>query len=217
MRAGSAPDDGRPEPHDQSAGAPRRPVADTVLDQLFRAARTHNVWLDRDIPDALIRDLYDLVRWGPTSANVCPGRFVFVRSVAGRERLARHASGANRPKILGAPVCVIIGYDLDFAQKLPQLFPHAPGAADWFAAEDVAQATAFRNSTLQGAYLILAARALGLDCGPMSGFDHAGIDAEFFASGRVRSNFLCNLGWGVRPELLPRNPRLTFDEACEVA
>lgn len=200
----------------QPTPATRPPAGGRLLDQLFRQARTHNAWQDRPVSDELLHSLYDLARWGPTSANVSPGRFVFAKTPEGRERIARHASNANRPKILAAPVCVIVAYDLDFAQHLPVLFPHAPGAAAWFKDPTVEQETAFRNSTLQGAYLIMAARALGLDCGPMSGFDNAALDAEFFPRARVRSNFLCNLGWGDPKGLFARNPRLDFAEACDV-
>ena len=163
-----------------------------------------------------MRRLYDQLRWGPTSANACPARFVFVVSAAAKAQLAPHLSSANRTKTLEAPACVIVAYDLDFAGELPRLFPHAPGAADWFADVALAEATAFRNSSLQGAYLILAARALGLDCGPMSGFDHEGVDRTFFPGGRVRSNFLCNIGYGRDEALFPRNPRPSFEEACAI-
>ncbi len=187
-----------------------------ALDRLFRTARTRNGWSDRPVPLALLRELYDLLKWGPTSANVSPGRFVFLTTPAAKARLAPFLSQNNRPKTLAAPVTVIIGFDLSFATHLPRLFPHAPTAKDWFADPEVALTTAFRNGSLQGAYLILAARALGLDCGPMSGFDQAGVDAEFFAGTTIRSNFICNLGYGTDENLFERSPRLTFEEACSV-
>ncbi|MCW0181822.1 malonic semialdehyde reductase [Zavarzinia sp.] len=190
---------------------------DASLDQLFRSARTHNAWTDRKIDEATLRALYDLVKWGPTSANASPARFVFVTTPEGKERLRPALSAGNLDKTMSAPVAVIVAHDLDFAQKLPVLFPHAPGAKDWFAAPAVEQATAFRNGTLQGAYLILAARALGLDAGPMSGFDNAKVDEAFFAGTRIKSNFLVNLGYGDPAGLFPRSPRLAFEEAVTIA
>lgn len=190
---------------------------DASLDQLFRSARTHNAWTDRKIDEATLRALYDLVKWGPTSANASPARFVFVTTPEGKARLKPALSAGNMDKTLSAPVTVIVAHDLDFAQKLPVLFPHAPGAKDWFAAPEVEQATAFRNGTLQGAYLILAARALGLDAGPMSGFDNAKVDEAFFAGTRIKSNFLVNLGHGDPAGLFERSPRLAFEEAVTIA
>lgn len=186
-----------------------------VLDQLFRRARTANAWRPKPVPEALLREVYDLARLGPTSANVSPGRFVFLTTPEGKARIAPHLSKANREKSLAAPVIAIIAYDLDFAEKLSRLFPHNPGAKAWFADPEVAAITAIRNGTLQGAYLMLAARALGLDCGPMSGFDQAGVDREFFPEGRTVTNFLCNLGYAEAAEF-PRLPRLTFEEACRL-
>jgi 3-hydroxypropanoate dehydrogenase len=184
------------------------------LDQLFRVARTRNGWTDRPVSDERIRELYDLLKLGPTSANSCPGRFVWVRTPAGKARLAALASATNRPKILAAPVTVIIGFDLDFAEQLPKLFPaRGQQMKELFQNADLAQTTAFRNGSLQGAYLILAARALGLDTGPMSGFDNKAVDAEFFAGTPIKSNFLCSIGFGSDENLFPRNPRLTFEEA----
>ena len=166
------------------------PVA--CLDQLFREARTHNAWLDKDVPDALLHELVDLMKLGPTSANCSPARLIFVKSRAAKERLEPLLSEGNRDKTMKAPVCAIIGYDLDFYLHLPKLFPHA-NAKSWFEGNDKKIAeTAFRNGTLQGAYLIMAARALGLDCGPMSGFDNDGVDREFFAGTHTKSNFLCS-------------------------
>ena len=187
----------------------------TALDALFRTARTRNGWTPELLSDNLIRELYDLMKWGPTSGNGCPARFVWVRSAQGKAKLAALASEANRPKILAAPLTVIIGYDLDFGAQMPKLFPARGEAmkAMFEKSPAVAESTAFRNSSLQGAYLIIAARALGLDCGPMSGFDHAAVDREFFADTRIRSNFICSIGHGTDENLYPRNPRLTFEEA----
>ncbi len=192
---------------------------DGALDQLFRTARTRNGWSDRPVPEELIRELYELMRLGPTSANSSPARFVWVRSPEGRQRLAELASDANRAKILEAPLTVIIGYDLHFARRLPRLFPSKGEAMmrGFEADAALAESTAFRNGTLQGAYLMLAARALGLDCGPMSGFDNAGVDAAFFAGTAVRSNFICSIGYGNERNLFPRNPRLSFEEAGRFA
>jgi len=191
-------------------------LSDTALDQLFRAARTRNAWLPRPVPEPLLRQVYELAKWGPTSANVSPGRFVFLTSEAAKARLAPHLSSANRAKTLGAPVVAIVAYDSAFAEKIPVLFPHNPGAAAWFADPAMASETAFRNGSLQGAYLIVAARALGLDCGPMSGFDREGVDREFFADSAWRTNFLCNLGYGSDEGLLDRLPRLPFEDACRI-
>ena len=189
-----------------------------ALDQVFRLARTRNAWTDKSVSDAQLRELYDLVKVGPTSANSCPARFVWVRTGEGRARLAALASQTNRPKILAAPVTVIIGYDLDFAAKLPELFPaRGEKMQEVLRDEALAQVTALRNSSLQGGYLILAARALGLDTGPMSGFDNDRVDSEFFAGTRIKSNFICSLGYGSDENLFPRNPRLSFEEAGRLA
>lgn len=204
-------------------------VDEACLDQLFRSARTHTAWLDRPVPDDLLRQLYELAKWGPTSANANPGRFVFVRSREAKERLRPALAPGNVEKTMKAPVTVIVAYDLLFYEKLPKLFPNAPAMRDLFAKNpQLVESTAIRNSSMQGGYLILAARAAGLDCGPMSGFDHAkldeaffatgkdcvGCDEEFFPEGHVRSNFLCNMGYGDPAGLHPRNPRPGFDEAC---
>ena len=190
---------------------------DAALDQLFRTARTHNGWLPQPVTDDELRAIYDLMKWAPTSANCSPARIVFVRTREGKERLRPALSPGNLDKTMAAPVTAIIGYDLAFYEKLPQLFPHTDARA-WFAGKPaVIETTAFRNGSLQGAYLILAARALGLDCGPMSGFDNAMVDAEFFAGTSIRSNFLCNLGHGDPTKLFGRSPRLAFDEACRIA
>lgn len=189
---------------------------DTALDQLFRSARTYNAF-SGDIDDATLQRLYDLVKWGPTAANAGPARFVFVKSPEAKARLAPALDPGNRDKTLAAPVTVIVGYDMAFYDKLPVLFPHTD-ARSWFAGkpEPVLETVALRNGSLQGAYLILAARALGLDCGPMSGFNNALLDETFFAGTAIRSNFLVNLGKGDPASIFPRSPRLGFDEACRI-
>ena len=187
------------------------------LDLIFRKARTHSAWLDKPVDDALLRQVYDLAKLGPTSANMSPMRIVFVKSREAKERLKPALDAGNVNKTMAAPVTAIIGMDIRFYEKLPQLFPHADAKA-WFKdlPENVLEYIALRNGSLQGAYFILAARALGLDCGPMSGFDNAKVDAAFFAGTTVKSNFLCNLGYGDASKLHPRSPRLTFEEACKV-
>ena len=193
------------------------PLDPAALSQLFLAAHTHNAWTDRPVPDELLRRLYDTLRMGPTSANSCPVRIVFVKSRAAKEKLAPALSEGNRAKTLAAPVTAIIGYDLHFYDRLGKLFPHAPDAPSWFNKdEQTAFLNAFRGGTLQGAYLIVAARALGLDCGPMGGFDNAKVDELFFAGTHIKSNFLCNLGYGDPKGVYPRNPRLDFAEACRI-
>ena len=192
------------------------PLTDSALDQLFRTARTYNAF-SGDIDDATLQRLYELLKWGPTAANTCPARFVFVRSAEAKARLAPALDDGNREKTLAAPVTVIVGHDMAFYEKLPVLFPHVDARA-WFAGkpEAVLETVAMRNGSLQGAYLILAARSLGLDTGPMSGFDNARLDAAFFAGTSIRSNFLVNLGKGDPASLFPRSPRLGFDEACRI-
>jgi 3-hydroxypropanoate dehydrogenase len=192
------------------------PLNDTALDQLFRSARTYNAF-SGDIDDATLQRLYDLLKWGPTAANAGPARFVFVKSPEAKARLAPALDPGNRDKTLAAPVTVIVGYDMAFYEKLPVLFPHTD-ARSWFAGkpESVLETVAMRNGSLQGAYLILAARALGLDCGPMSGFNNALLDEAFFAGTSIRSNFLVNLGKGDPASIFPRSPRLGFDEACRI-
>ena len=191
------------------------PLDDATLDSLFRQARSHGAWLDKPVTDETLRNLYDLLKWGPTSSNSSPLRILFIRTQEAKERLRPALSAGNVDKTMAAPVTAVLGYDLKFYEFLPRLFPRNPNARDRFAsAPSVVQITAFRNGTLQGGYFILAARCLGLDCGPMSGFDNAKVDAEFFPSGDVKSNFLCNLGYGDPSKLLPRNARLEFDEAC---
>ncbi len=192
-------------------------INDKGLDVIFRSARSQNAWTGKPVSDALIRTLYDLLCLGPTSANCSPARFLFVKSDEAKRRLAAHVSAGNKEKTLTAPVCAIIGFDLMFYDKLPQLFPHNPDARGWFSGNSQAAfENAFRNGTLQGAYLMIAARSLGLDCGPMSGFDNEGVDEEFFPDGIVKSNFLCGIGYGDPAGLFPRSPRLEFDEACEI-
>ena len=191
-------------------------LADTALDQLFRHARTHNSFAG-PVTDADLREIYELAKWGPTSANSTPARFVFVRSPEAKERLRPALSPGNLAKTMAAPVVVIVAYDLEFYELLPKLFPHTD-ARSWFAgkAEGHIRDNALRGGTLQGAYFIVAARALGFDCGPMGGFDNALLDAAFFPEGRWKSNFLINLGHGDPAKVRPRNPRLSFDEACRI-
>ena len=203
-------------------------MTDDALDLVFRKARTYNAWLPKPVSDELLHQLYDTLKWGPTSANMSPARFVFLRSAEARERLRPSLAPGNVEKTMTAPVTVIVAYDLKFYDKLPKLFPHFPAMRDMFVDNpQMIQENAQRNSTLQGAYLMLAARALGLDCGPMSGFDNAKLDEEFFGAGKwessqeeffpeghVKSNFLINIGHGDPAMLFPRGPRLDFNEAC---
>jgi 3-hydroxypropanoate dehydrogenase len=188
-----------------------------MLDLLFREARTHNAWLsDREVTDDDLRAIYDVMKWGPTSANASPARFVFVRSPEAKERLRPALSAGNLEKTMAAPLCVIVAHDPRFYDLLPRLFPHAD-ARVWFAGnEALAEETAFRNGSLQGAYFIIAARALGFDCGPMSGFDKAKVDEAFFPTSGWKTNFLINLGHGDPSKLFPRSPRLGFEEACQI-
>jgi 3-hydroxypropanoate dehydrogenase len=204
-------------------------LSEEALDVLFRSARTFPTWLDRPVSDDTLRDLYELMKWGPTSANGCPGRILFLRTRESKERLRPALAPGNVQKTMAAPVTAIIATDTKFYEKLPKLRPHDPKMKSLFEdSPELADATAKRNATLQGAYFILAARALGLDCGPMSGFDNAKVDQEFFGAGlqheecqeyspgRLKSNFLCNLGYGDVAGLYPRSPRLDFDEACRL-
>nr|WP_166175036.1 malonic semialdehyde reductase [Altererythrobacter segetis] len=188
------------------------PLPDSALDQLFRSARSYNGWLDRDVTEEQIHAIYELVKMGPTSANQQPARIVWCKSPEAKARLAQYAMPANQPKIANAPVCAILAMDLEFHEQLPWLFPHTD-ARSWFAGnEELRRANAFRNSSLQGAYLMLAARALGLDCGPMSGFDNAAVDAEFFAGEpNWKSNFICSIGYGDPASIFGRSPRPDFD------
>jgi 3-hydroxypropanoate dehydrogenase len=193
-----------------------RPTLDQAgLDLLFMKARTQNGWLPAPVSDAELRALYDIMRMGPTSANSCPARILFLRTPEARARLLPALSPGNVDKTRAAPVTAIIGYDTRFFELTPKLFPHKPEMADGFRNNPAhAEVTAFRNGTLQGAYFMLAARAIGLDVGGMSGFDNAKVDAEFFPDGRVKSNFLCNLGHGDPSKVMAKLPRLDFDEAC---
>jgi len=199
-----------------TAPARDHPLSDSVLAQLFTEARTRNAWTDRPVSEDLLRKLYDLTKFGPTAVNNTPARFVFVTSPEAKARLIPLMSEGNQTKSMQAPVNVIIGMDLDFHEHLPKLFPHAPGAKDWFADEAARRESAFRNASLQGGYFMIAARALGLDVGPMSGFDPAGVKAEFFAGTSVEPDFIVNLGYGTDENLFPRSPRFTFEEAAVV-
>jgi len=211
-------------------GLPVSLLSEEGLNLLFREARTHNGWQDKPVTEDTLRQLHEIMKWGPTSSNGCPGRFLFIRSQEAKERLRPALAPGNVEKTMAAPVTVIVAYDLKFYEKLSKLFPHNPEMGSYFAANpQLVEITARRNSSLQGAYLILAARALGLDCGPMSGFDNAKVDEEFcgfseckggeqefFPEGHWKSNFLCNLGYGDPSKLYPRSPRLEFEEACKI-
>ena len=191
-------------------------LPDAALDQIFRTARTCRAWRDEPVSDEALRALYDLMKWGPTSSNSSPARIVFVRSRAAKERLRPALDAGNVDKTMAAPATAIVAYDLEFHKRMGELSPSTDVQSTFIEHPDVALATAIRNGTLQGGYLILAARALGLDCGPMSGFDNARVDAAFFPGGTVKSNFLCNLGHGNPEKLRPRGARLAFDEACRM-
>ncbi len=192
------------------------PIVLESIDQLFLNARTHSFWQSTEVSDELLIKIYNLTKMGPTSANCSPLRIVFVKSKSAKEQLKPCLLEANIEKTMMAPVTAIFGHDLEFYEKLPQLFPHAD-ARSWFNTnENLARTTAFRNGTLQAAYFIMAARALGLDCGPMSGFDNQKVDEIFFNNTSIQSNFLCNLGYGVKEKLFPRSPRLDFKEACQI-
>lgn len=191
-------------------------LSDSGLDLIFRQARTHRAWLDRPVPDVTLRAIYDLMRQGPTSANGAPARLLFLKTEAAKQRLAPALSSGNFEQTMTAPVTVIVAHDLNFHEKLGKLYPENPKAPSWFGKPEVAAEHAFRNGAMQGAYMIVAARALGLDCGPMSGFDREKVDAEFFPGGALKANFLCNLGFGDPSALRPRRPRLDFDEACSI-
>jgi 3-hydroxypropanoate dehydrogenase len=186
------------------------------LDLIFRDARTHNGWLDKPVSDEQLHQLYDIMKWGPTSANGSPARIIFVRSDAAKKRLEPALSEGNHDKTMAAPVVAIIGYDVEFWVHFPKLFPHKDMRGPFKDNPKAAETAAFRNGTLQGAYFIIAARALGLDCGPMSGFNSAKVDEEFFAGTAVKSNFLCNLGYGDVSKILQRSPRFDFDEVCKI-
>ncbi len=216
----------------RAAAQPGTRLSDRDFDVLFREARTHSAWLDLPVPDDLLRQIYDLLKWGPTSANCCPVRIVFLRSREAKERLRPALQPGNVDKTMAAPVTAIIAYDSSFYELLPRLFPVAPAMKEMFVkSPELAASTAMRNGSLEGAYFMIAARSLGLDCGPMSGFDNEKVDREFFpvpakatgstngafiAKGPVKSNFLCNLGYGDAAKLYPRGPRLEFGEACQM-
>ena len=191
-------------------------VSDDALDLIFRKARTHNGFSDKPVGDDLLRQVYDVMKWGPTSANCQPQRMLFLKSKEAKERLRPALSEGNLAKTMAAPVTAVLANDSAFYEHLPRMFPHLPAAIDWFRGKPSAEPTAFRNGTLQGAFFIVAARALGLDCGPMSGFDNAKVDAEFFPDGRIKSNFLCNLGYGNGENMFSRSPRFDFAEVCEI-
>lgn len=192
-------------------------LADAALDRLFRNARSQNGFVDGAVPDTVLEQLYELVKWGPTSTNCQPGRFLFVRSEEAKQKLAGCVAPNNAAKVLSAPVTVIIGMETKFVDSLERLFPHFDVRPMYRASAAMTEATAFRNSSLQGGYLIMAARALGLDCGPMSGFDPAAVDTAFWSGTSVRTNFLCTLGYGDPAKVFPRLPRLDFSEACQLA
>ena len=192
-------------------------LGDEALDVIFREARTHNAWTDKSVPEETLKALYDLMKWGPTSANMSPARIVFVTSKEAKAKLEPALMEGNRAKTMSAPVTTIIGYDVKFYERLPELFPHAPDAKTWFNwSDEWAEMNAFRNGSLQGAYFMIAARSLGLDCGPMSGFDMNKVNELFFADTNVKSNFLCNIGYGDPSGLFERSPRLPFDDACKI-
>ncbi|MGA2390617.1 MAG: malonic semialdehyde reductase [Candidatus Sulfotelmatobacter sp.] len=206
-----------PDAPENNSTSHKTPVSNHCIDQIFREARTHNVWLPQPVSPELLRQVFELSVLGPTSANTTPARYVFVTTAQAKERLRPALSAGNVDKTMSAPVTVIIAWDTEFHEMLPKLFPNNKDMRSIFAGKpDLIEATAFRNSSLEGAYFILAARALGLDCGPMSGFDAAKVNAEFFPDGKWKTNFLCNLGYGDSTKLFPRNPRLSFDEACLV-
>ena len=196
---------------------PTNRLAAESIDLLFKEARTQNAWLDSPVTDAQLHELYDIMKYGPTSMNTCPARILFLRTAQAKERLLPALSPGNVEKTRTAPVCAIVAYDLAFYRQLPKLFPHKEDAAAVFEGkQELIGSTAFRNGSMQGAYLIVAARALGLDCGPMSGFDVQKVNHEFFPEGDFKVNFLCNIGKGDRSKLLGRLPRLAFEDACEV-
>lgn len=191
-------------------------IDDTPLDRLFRSARTQNGWLPTPVSDLQLREIYELMKWGPTCFNCSPARIVYVRSRDAKERLRSALSPGNVEKTMTAPVTAIVAYDTAFHDQLPVLFPHVDAKAGFVGKSEHIQITAFRNGSLQGAYFMIAARALGLDCGPMSGFDNAKVDAAFFPDGKIKSNFLCNIGYGDPGKVFPRLPRLAFDDACRL-
>ena len=192
------------------------PLSDPALDLLFREARSHNRWLDKPVSDDLLQQVYELAKWGPTAANSAPARFLFIRSEEAKARLKPALAEGNVEKSMTAPVVAVIAMDLEFYEHLPRLFPHTDAKSWYVGKPEKIQASASLNATLQGAYLMLAARSLGLDCGPMSGFDNAKLDGEFFPEGKVKSLFICAMGYGDAAHIYPRGPRLDFDEACQL-
>ena len=192
------------------------PVDNAALDTLFRAARTHNKWLDKPVTNEQLIAIYDLMKWGPTSANSFPIRIVYVTTLEAKERLKPLVFEGNRPKVASAPVTAVLGHDLQFYEWLPRLFPHKDMRPAFIGKPQFAETSAFRNGSLQGAYFIMAARALGLDCGPMSGFDNAGVDREVFPGGQVKSNFICAIGYGDASGVFDRLPRPSFSEVCRI-
>jgi 3-hydroxypropanoate dehydrogenase len=199
-----------------SLAATKNPISEEAIDQLFREARTHSAWLSEPVPIELVREAYELARLAPTSANSSPARFVFLTTPGAKARLKPALAPGNVDKTIAAPVTVIIAWDTEFHEKLPKLFPHADMRSYFIGNQALIHETAFRNSSLQAAYFILAARALGLDCGPMSGFNADKLNAEFFPDGKWKVNLLCNLGYGDPSKLFPRNPRLNFEEASVI-
>jgi len=195
---------------------PHHAISDAALDTLLREAHTTRKWLDTPVSNTVLMAVYDLMRWGPTATNITPARIVFVVSKEAKERLKPHLDAGNVRQSMGAPVTAIMGYDLDFPRHMPRLYKDNPNAQSWFPDAEANKIHALRNGSLQGGYFILAARALGLDCGPMGGFSHDGVDREFFAGTQIKSNFLCNLGYGAPGGTRPRNERLSFDEACKI-
>jgi len=191
-------------------------LSDQALDQLFREARSYNSWQDKGVSDEQLHQLYELMKWGPTSANSCPARIVFVKSEEAKQRLKPCLNEGNVEKSMTAPVVAIIGMDMEFYEKLDKLFPHTDARSWYVGKPEKIQDNVMRNSSLQGGYFIMAARALGLDCGPMSGFNYPKLEAEFFPDGKVKANFICALGYGSTEKLYPRGPRLDFDEACRI-
>ena len=193
-----------------------RSLPDETLEQIFTHARTHSVWLPKPVSDELLHQIYDLMKWGPTSANSSPGRIVFVKSKEAKAKLLACMAEGNVEKTKTAPVSAIIAQDMEFYEKLAMLFPHGDVRSSFLGNKPLIESTAFRNSSLQGAYFMIAARSLGLDCGPMSGFDNAKVDAAFFERTFWKSNFICNIGYGDSSKLYPRSPRLDFNEACKI-
>jgi len=192
------------------------PLTADALDRIFRTARTHRAWTDRTVTDETLRAIYELMKWGPTSSNCNPARIVFVKSPEAKDRLKPALDAGNVAQTMAAPATAIVAYDLEFFEKLPLLVPHRDARSDFLGKPELIRTTSSQSGTLQGAYLIIAARALGLDCGPMGGFDNAEVDAAFFPEGTIKSNFLCNLGYGDPAKLHARAPRLDFDEACRI-